>query len=108
ELEDGRLVSGCGLTDVHARREASAPAFMCASAEMVTIGFTPDAVGNAEPSQTTTSRLFQSAPSQSQADDSGDPPIRAVPIWWNEKRLGSDVTIRRAPAASSTRTAPSR
>ena len=74
---------------------------------MVTIGFTPDAVGNPEPSQTTTSRFSQSAPSQSQADDSGVPPIRAVPIWWNENKLGSDVTIRRAPAASSIRTAPS-
>src|SRR4029453_18961810 len=35
------------------RRAASADAFMCPTAAIVTIGFTPDAVGNAEPSHTT-------------------------------------------------------
>src|SRR4029079_6016664 len=65
-------------------REASAPAFRCARAEIEIIGLTPEALGNPEPSQTTTSGASQRRPSQSQAETSGEAPMRAVPIWWNE------------------------
>src|SRR6185437_8152314 len=89
-LEDGvqqavdrlGVVRACVADDQS--REASAPAFRCARAEIEIIGLTPEALGNADPSQTTTSGASQRRPSQSQAEVSGEAPMRAVPIWWNE------------------------
>ena len=46
--------------------------------------FTPDAVGNAEPSQTYRSRTSQVSPRGLQADVAGEPPIRADPMMWKE------------------------
>jgi hypothetical protein len=80
---DGLRVVRCGVANGQSR-EASAPAFRCASAEIETIGLTPEALGNADPSQTNTSWASQRRPSQSQAEVSGEAPMRAVPIWWNE------------------------
>jgi len=57
----GRLAArSCGVVsgvvrraaEPHASAAASARAFMCAVASIETIGLTPGAVGNAEPSQT--------------------------------------------------------
>ena len=59
---DGDVTKSCGShtgytcrrprVGGYASRSASPRAFMCASASIVTIGFTPVAVGKAEPSQT--------------------------------------------------------
>ena len=50
------------------------------TAAIVTIGFTPDAVGNVEPSQTTRRATSQVSPVGSHAEAVGEPPMRAVPI----------------------------
>ena len=57
---------------------------MYAIASIVTMGFTPDAFGNVEASQTERFRTSHVSPSGRQADVSGVDPMRAVPIWWNE------------------------
>ena len=51
---------------------------------MVIIGFTPEAVGNAEPSATTMSGTSQVSPAAFAADVAGEPPIRAEPMMWKE------------------------
>src|SRR5205807_4308077 len=83
-----------------ARREARRVAFMCAIASIETIGLTPDAVGKVDASQTTRSRTSQVWPSGSQADVAGDPPIRAVPMMWNENMVHRPGP---KPAASTSR-----
>ena len=60
---------------------------MCAIASIETIGLTPEAVGNDEPSQTSRSRTSQVSPSGLQAEPAGDPPMRAEPMMWNELKV---------------------
>ena len=52
---------------------------MCAIASIETIGLTPEAVGNAEPSQTTRSRTSQVSPRGSQAESAGERPSAPSP-----------------------------
>src|SRR3954463_13648120 len=110
---------------------------MYASASIDTIGLTPEADGNADPSSTNRLRMSHVSPSGLQADMPGEPPIRAEPMMWNDPgcdwpapqphasasrmkpatppfRPGSyathfecDEKMRFAPIASATRAAPS-
>src|SRR3954464_11734231 len=77
---------------------------MCASASIDTIGLTPDADGNADPSSTNRLRKSHVSPSGLQADMPGDPPIRAEPMMWNE--TGCDWPAPQ-PQASAARMKPS-
>jgi hypothetical protein len=47
-------------------------------------GFTPDALGNDDPSSTYRSRASQVWPVGSQTDVAGESPTRAEPVMWNE------------------------
>ena len=64
----------------HVNAAASLDAFICAIDSIEIMGFTPDAVGKHEPSATTRLRTSQVVPSGSVAEESGDPPIRALPM----------------------------
>ena len=57
---------------------------MYAIASIEIIGLTPEAVGKVEASQTVTPAKSQVCPSGSHAEVAGDPPMRAVPMMWNE------------------------
>jgi hypothetical protein len=96
----GQLSASAALTQPQESRSASPDAFMWAIASIVTIGLTPEAVGNVEASQTTTFRTPQTSPSGSQAELLAEPPMRADPIWWNENRLNRAGPY---PAASAAR-----
>src|SRR3954466_10971176 len=77
---------------------------MCASASIDTIGLTPEADGNADPSSTYRLRMSQVSPSGLQADMPGEPPIRAEPMMWND--TGWDCPAPQ-PHASAWRMKPS-
>src|SRR3954447_24853671 len=72
---------------------------MCASDSIDTIGFTPDADGNADPSSTNRLRMSHVSPSGLQADMAGEPPIRAEPMMWND--TGSDWRAPQRHASGS-------
>ena len=78
----------------HARRAASAVAFACASPAIVIIGFTPDAVGNAEPSHTTRFATSHDSPTGSTA-----PPSASGPFAPSPSRAPSVQHLVRRPAA---------
>lgn len=60
-------------------------ALWCAIDWMEIIGLTPEALGKHEPSMTYRLRASQVWPSGSVAEVLGEPPIRALPMIWNEK-----------------------
>src|SRR5438270_1484378 len=68
----------------HPSRAASPRALMWAMDWIEIWGLTPEAVGKLEPSITYRSRTSQVWPVGSQAEIAGDPPIRALPMMWNE------------------------
>ena len=80
-------------------------AFRCAIASIVTIGLTPEAVGNAEPSAITRLRTSHVSPVGDAADLSGEPPMRAEPIRWNEYSEPRPGPKRNAPAGKPSRPA---
>src|SRR5437763_1961982 len=63
------------------RRAAIFPAARWAMPYTVSIGLTPDAVGNAEASVTNRSRTWCDSLSGPMADRDGSVPIRQLPIW---------------------------
>ena len=70
-----------GLGSLSANRDA----FIWATASIVTIGLTPEAVGKAEPSATTRLRTSHVSPAGGlAAERCGELPIRAEPMMWNE------------------------
>src|SRR6266403_4365374 len=56
-----------------------------AIASMEIMGFTPEALGKAEPSMTYRLGTSHVWPSGLVADALGEPPMRALPMMWNEK-----------------------
>src|SRR5215467_14231730 len=79
---------------------ASTVEFRCAMASMEIIGFTPEAFGNDEPSITSRFLTSQVSPCGLVADEWAEPPMRAVPIMWNEN---SATCALPQPAASMSR-----